>query len=49
MQQNEMTTDKMFVIDEKVSFDGCPSSENDAVDEETVVDEDPDWTKMNVW
>ena len=40
-----MSIDELVVIDEEVSLDRCPGGENDAENEESVVDENPHWTE----
>lgn len=48
VQQNVVSIDELVVIDEEVSLDRCPGGENDAENEEGVVDENPHWTETGM-
>ena len=48
VQKETMALDEMIVIDEEVPFDRCPGSENDAQNEQRVIDQDPHGTESLV-
>jgi hypothetical protein len=48
MQQDTVSRDELFVIDEKVSLNRAPCDENDTENEEGIVDENPNWTESEI-